>query len=125
MRRIGPVDKYPFGKYKGRKVLDILYDDPQYLIWSIREFLDLSPTQSTTIELELECNIPSRYVVSPKQPTGVFPLKKKKVSPTKVQVDSPTTKDDSPVSIPPYGTPEFWWNYTHIPPNYNFWEEKD
>lgn len=31
--RLKLKDKLTFGKYKGKTIQDILYDDPQYLVW--------------------------------------------------------------------------------------------
>ena len=41
-------DKFPFGKYKGRSVIEILVSDPQYILWA-NENVDYIKFNESTI----------------------------------------------------------------------------
>lgn len=45
---LGLSSRFPFGKYRGEKVEDVLDEDPQYLEWWAEEVS--SPTLSPTVE---------------------------------------------------------------------------
>ena len=51
MQLLALEDLFPFGKYEGEQVEDILCDDPQYLVWLYEKDVDFFD-QDVVKELE-------------------------------------------------------------------------
>lgn len=62
-RRVGPLELFNRGQYKGQRVEDIIRRNPQYVMYCIKEWLDISPRQALVFE---RCTgggiIPDRYI---------------------------------------------------------------
>lgn len=72
--RKGPFIRFPHGKYQGRKVEDIIVQDPHYFMWAVKEWLDVSPTQALIFELHTGGGeIPSQYIKENKEETSKIP----------------------------------------------------
>lgn len=61
--RKGPWKTFPFGKYKGRSVLDIIDEDLQYVMFTVKQFLNLSPRQAEYFYNKTGVDIPEEFIV--------------------------------------------------------------
>lgn len=49
-RRVGPLERLDRGQYKGQRVEDIIRRSPQYIMYCVKEWLDISPWQALVFE---------------------------------------------------------------------------
>lgn len=49
-RRVGPLERLDRGQYRGQKVEDIIRRFPHYIMYCIKEWLDISPLQALLFE---------------------------------------------------------------------------
>lgn len=49
----GPVNTFPFGKYRGQKVDDVAQKDPGYLKWMLKNITDLKPDLRSAMQRAL------------------------------------------------------------------------
>lgn len=63
-RRKGPFTHFPQGQYKDRRVEDVIRVNPQYVMWAVKEWLNLTPSQAGLFEAVTGGGIiPDRYIV--------------------------------------------------------------
>ena len=70
-QRKGPYQKYPIGKYQGIPVEEIIRKDPRYFMWTVKEWLNVSPSQAFLFEEVTEGGeIPRKYISEENPPVG-------------------------------------------------------
>lgn len=68
-RRVGPLETLDRGQYKGQKVEDIIRRFPQYIMYCVKEWLDISPWQALLFEEATGGGIiPDRYIKEKSSP---------------------------------------------------------
>lgn len=124
-QRKGPLEKFTFGKYVGCRVEDIIRRDPNYFMWAVKEWLDVSPQQAFLFETVTGGGIiPDSYISERRE---------KKVASALVggeDRDSPPRPERSPFD---HSKNRKWYEENDFPdwPNYDFdpsiapewWEE--
>lgn len=65
--RSGPFEYFRWGKYNRRKVVDIIREDPYYIMAAVKDWLYLSPDQATYFSSRYSGEIPPEFIkkVSP------------------------------------------------------------
>lgn len=65
--RSGPFEYFQWGKYNRRKVIDIIREDPYYIMAAVKDWLYLSPDQATCFSSRYNGEIPPKFIkeVSP------------------------------------------------------------
>lgn len=65
--RSGPFEYFQWGKYNRRKVVDIIREDPYYIMAAVKDWLYLSPDQATYFSSRYSGEIPPKFIkeVSP------------------------------------------------------------
>lgn len=103
MIRRGPWQTFQTGKYKGRRVEDIIRDDVYYFMWAVKEFLDVSPDQAALFRRTSGGTIPGYLVKSPPPPRQEPELKGRARNIYERSLDILPNYDDFPDSRPD------WW----------------
>lgn len=60
--REGPYRRFPRGRYQGVPIEEVIRKDPRYVMWAIRDWLDVSPQQATLFTRITGGEIPPRFV---------------------------------------------------------------
>lgn len=107
--RKGPWEVFPFGKYKGKTLRETMREDPQYVGYCIKQYLNLSIEQAMEFENLTDIQVPEEYIdyeykVSPKP--------------------SPAQKKESPAGEMSPLEYFRWASGADIQPNYSFDSEK-
>ena len=88
-RRRGPLTHFPQGQYKGQRIEDVIRRNPNYVMWAVKEWLDLTPSQAGLFEAVTGGGIiPDRYIKE-SPPKVISPIREKQESPPKKEKDSP------------------------------------
>lgn len=60
--RSGPFEYFQWGKYNRRKVVDIIKEDPYYIMVAVKDWLYLSPGQATYFSRLYDGEIPLKFI---------------------------------------------------------------
>jgi len=60
--RKGPYNIFPNGKYSGESIMNVIDNDPEYVIWCVMNFLDLTPGQAKYLGDKYNKEVPDRYI---------------------------------------------------------------
>ena len=60
--RSGPFEYFQWGKYNRRKVVDIIKEDPYYIMVAVKDWLYLSPGQATYFSQRWGGEIPLKFI---------------------------------------------------------------
>lgn len=60
--RSGPFEYFQWGKYNRRKVVDIIKEDPYYIMVAVKDWLYLSPGQATYFSQRWGGEIPPKFI---------------------------------------------------------------
>lgn len=75
MKRLGKTDHLPFGKYKGKTVLEVLVENRDYILWlrdskrktEALEFFDDAVNSNLDNILAADPHLAAKYTAKPKQ----------------------------------------------------------
>lgn len=108
--RKGPWEVFPFGKYKGKTLREIIREDPQYVGYCVKQYLNLSMEQAVEFENLTDVQVPEEYID--------YGYKVSSPKPSPVQEEKSPTKEMSSLEY------SRWACGMDIQPNYNFDNEK-
>lgn len=97
-----PVTKMWYGKGAGRSIKEIIDWKPDYFIWLVEKFLDVTPSQAKYFSDKFGINLPLE-VISPSWIVPFSPHMNKKDSPFQIEDIKQYLSPGSPDSaVPPY-----------------------